>query len=112
MLRSSRVCGYDDDEYNDDNDNYRVAMIRDGGILVVPFPDDAKMATFWGRKSESGNGMHDMPEPCQCDAAPRHVRHDANDIDDDLDDDEDIDGGGGGVWESSSMTTSVTRYCS
>ena len=74
MLRSSRVCGYDDDEYNDDNDNYRVAMIRDGGILVVPFPDDAKMATFWGRKLESGNGMHDMPEPCTA-CATRRERH-------------------------------------
>ena len=66
IVPSSRVrrC-----EYDDDNDDYCIATIRDDGILVVPFPNDAKMATFWGRKSESGNGMHDMPEPCQCDAA-------------------------------------------
>ncbi len=77
MLGSSRVSGYNDDKYDDDNDNYSVATIRNGGILVVPFPDDAKMATFRGRKSESGNGMHDMPKPklsweyprCQCNAA-------------------------------------------
>ncbi len=108
MLGSSRVRGYDDDKYDDDNDDYSVATIRDGGILVVLFPNDAKMATFWGRKLESGNGMHDMPElkllweyrRCQCDAARRHVRRDANDIDDDLDDDEDEDDGGrGGVWD-------------
>ncbi len=108
MLGSSQVRGYDDDEYDDDNNNYSVATIRDGGILVVPFPDDAKMATFRGRKSESGNGMHDMPEPklsweyrrCQWDAARWHVRRNAIDINDDLDDDEDDDdGGGGGVWD-------------
>ncbi len=114
MLGSSRVRGYNDNKYDDDNDDYSVATIRNGGILVVPFPDDAKMATFWGRKSESGNGMHDMPEPnlsceyrwCQCNAARRHVRHDANNIDDDLDDDEDgDDGGGGGVWDIIPMWT-------
>ncbi len=108
MLGSSRVRGYDDDEYNDDNNDYSVATICDGGILVVLFPDDAKMATFRGRKSESRNGMHDMPEPklsseyrrCQCDAARRHVQRNANDIDNNLDDDEDNnDGGGGGVWD-------------
>jgi hypothetical protein len=77
MLGLSQVCGYEDDEYDNDNKDCRVAMIHDGGILVVPFPNNAKMVTFWGRKSESGNGMHGMPEPilsweycwCQCDAA-------------------------------------------
>jgi hypothetical protein len=77
MLGSSQVCGYDDDKYNDDNNDYSVATICDGRILVVPFPDNAKMATFWGRKLESEIGMHDMLEPkllweycrCQCDAA-------------------------------------------
>jgi hypothetical protein len=109
MLGSSRVRGYDDDEYDDDNDDYRVATIRDGGILVVPFPDDAKMATFRGKKSESGNGIHDMPEPCQCNAARRHVRRDANDIDDDLDYDEDDDGGGGGVWDTPYLDGGTAR---
>ncbi len=108
MSGSSQVCRYNNDEYNDDNDNYCVATIFDGGILVVLFPDNAKMATFQGRKSESGNGMHDIPEltlsweycRCQCNAAQRHVQRNANNIDDDLNDDEDDDNsGGGGVWD-------------
>ena len=80
-MGSFQVCGYNDNKYDDDNNKYRVATIHDGGILVVPFPDNAKMATFWGRKSESVNGMHDIPEPklsweyrrCQCNAARRHA---------------------------------------
>ena len=114
MLGSSRVCGYDDDKYNNDNKDYRVAMICDGRILVMPFPGDAKIATFWGRKLESENGMHDMPEPklsweygqCQCNVAQRHVQRHANDINNNLDDHEDHnDGGGGGVWDSLSTWT-------
>ena len=108
MSGSSQVCGYDNNKYDDDNNDFRVATIRDGWILVVPFPDDAKMATFQGRKSEFGNGMHDMPEPklsweycwCQCNAARRHVQCNANNIDDNLDNNEDDNnGGGGGVWD-------------
>ncbi len=114
MLGSSQVHGYDDDEYDDDNEDYSVATIRDGGILVMPFLEDVKMAAFWGRKLESGNRMHDMPEPklsweyrwCQCNAARWHVRCNANDINDNLDDNEDDDdGGGGSVWDILPMWT-------
>ena len=83
-------------------------MICDGRILVVSFPDDAKMATFRGRKSESGNRMHNMPEPklsweycrCQCHAAQWHVQCNANNIVNDLNEDEDDNNGGrGGIWD-------------
>ncbi len=91
MSGSSQVHGYNDGDYNDDNKDYRIATIGNGGILVVPFPDNAKMATFWGRKLESGNRMLNMTEPklsweyhrCQCDATQRHVQCNANNIDDD-----------------------------
>jgi hypothetical protein len=89
-------------------------MICDGRILVVSFPDDAKMATFRGRKSESGNRMHNMPEPklsweycrCQCHAAQWHVQCNANNIINDLNEDEDDNNGGrGGIWDLLSTWT-------
>ena len=43
------------------------------------------------------------------DAARRHVRRDANDIDDNLDDDEDDDGGGGGVWDTPYLDGGTAR---
>ena len=41
MLGSSQVCGYDNDKHDDDNNDYRVATICDGGILVLRFPSCA-----------------------------------------------------------------------
>ena len=80
MSGLSQVCGYDDNndnKYKNDNYDYHIATICNGGILVVLFPDDAKMVTFWGRKLESGNKMHNILKPklswgyrwCQCNAA-------------------------------------------
>jgi hypothetical protein len=36
---------------------------RDGGMVVVPFPESSLTATFRGRIAESGDPIHPVPEP-------------------------------------------------
>ena len=42
-------AGQAPESHGDDNDDYSIATIHDGGILVMPILDNAN--------------MHDMPEP-------------------------------------------------